>query len=113
MESIYVEEDNTKYSSDENGVFYNKAQKQLYCYPSAKAGTSYTVPSTVTSISEYAFYEADNLKELHMSEKVTSINSKAFINVSDGFTIYAPGGSKAESAAALCGIDFIRAAYFL
>ena len=41
--------------SVENGVLFNKDKMVLKKYPEGKTGSTYTVPSSVTSLSKYAF----------------------------------------------------------
>ena len=77
LESINVSADNKTYSS-ENGVLFNKNKTELLMYPAAKTNTSYTVPSSVVNISEAAFVECDNLKEIVLPEGVENIGKSAF-----------------------------------
>lgn len=56
FKAFYVNENNDYYSSDENGVLFNKNKTILIAYPSETPYVdSYTVPSSVTSIGEDAF----------------------------------------------------------
>lgn len=54
---IDVDDANMVYS-DNDGVLCNKAQTSLLAYPYNRTPTSYTVPSTVTSIAPMAFYSS-------------------------------------------------------
>jgi len=54
VSSIIVDEDNDTYSS-ENGVLFSKDKTELVKYPAGKRETLYTVPDSVTNISESAF----------------------------------------------------------
>lgn len=54
LKTITVSANNQNFSSD-GGVLYNKNKTMLIRYPSANTRTSYTVPSSVTSISSNAF----------------------------------------------------------
>ena len=74
LKSIKVGDGNTALTSV-NGVLYDYDKTKLICYPSAKTDSSYVVPSTVTSISSYAFYGCKNLQSLTIPESVTSIGS--------------------------------------
>lgn len=47
---------NQNYSSDGNGVLFDKEQSVLYSYPFGKKNTSYKVPDTVKEISMYGIY---------------------------------------------------------
>lgn len=73
-----VETDNPNYSSQEGGLF-NKNKTTLIRFPSLKAG-SYTIPSSVETIDEYAFAQCDSLTSITIPSSVTTIGSEAFGN---------------------------------
>ena len=54
LQSIDVENDNPIYSSID-GILFNKLQTRVIQYPIGKANTSYTIPSSVTTIGTSAF----------------------------------------------------------
>ena len=84
IEKINVANDNPNYSSV-NGVLFNKEQTTLIQYPCGKQG-AYTIPNSVTSIEEYAFYSCHGLTSLTISNSVTEIGYDAFqfcTNLSD------------------------------
>ncbi|MGN0228067.1 MAG: leucine-rich repeat domain-containing protein [Paludibacteraceae bacterium] len=54
LTAITVDGANANYTS-ENGILFSKDMTKLLCYPSAKAGTTYSIPATVTSIDASAF----------------------------------------------------------
>ncbi len=87
--SITVDENNPCYSSDEYGVLFNKDKTTLIRYPSSNEITSYTVPSSVTSIERDSFADSLCLKYVTMPDNVTSIGDDAFENCSSltSFTI--------------------------
>lgn len=66
--SITVDGNNTYYSSDENGVFFNKDKSVLILYPRASITTEYEIPASVTEISEGAFVRAKNLSEISFAD---------------------------------------------
>lgn len=76
LTSVTVNSSNTYYTSD-GGVLFNKAMTKLITYPIAKSGTSYTVPSTVTTIAEGAFRKC-KLVNVTLPAGLTSIGSYAF-----------------------------------
>ena len=77
LESITVDENNTAYKSID-GVLYNKDGTILICYPAGKKDTSFTIPNSVTSIGNYAFYGCTSLTSVEIPSSVTSIESWAF-----------------------------------
>ena len=71
LTEINVDENNTVYSSID-GVVFNKSQTELVCYPGGKQG-AYTIPNSVTSIEESAFYGCSSLTSVTIPNSVTSI----------------------------------------
>ncbi len=102
LETVLVAEENPHFTSID-GVLFDKAQTRLVVYPPAKAGTSYTVPSSVTSIASgafsyctalehitlppylpkigaYTFQRCSSLQELTLPNGITSIEDYAFFS---------------------------------
>jgi hypothetical protein len=76
LTSINVDAANPVYSSTD-GVVFNKVQDTLIVFPGGKTG-SYTIPSSVTSIGNYAFYDFYSLTSVIIPNSVTSIGNFAF-----------------------------------
>lgn len=76
LTEIIVSENNDCYASID-GVLFNKDMTELLCYPSGKVG-SYTVPSTVVKISDWAFCGCLGLTTVDIPESVTSIGEYSF-----------------------------------
>ena len=76
--SITVDSENKYYSSDENGILYNKNKTELIQYPIGNERTEFTIPKGVTSIGDYAFYFCDSLTSVTIPDSVTSIGYHAF-----------------------------------
>lgn len=76
LTEINVSAENTNYKSVD-GVLFDKATTKLMCYPAAKTGYTYTVPSTVKTIEGRAFADCINLETVIL-EGVTSIGFGAF-----------------------------------
>ena len=79
LANIIIDVDNPNYSS-ENGILYNKAKTELRIYPYGKAETSFTIPGTVETIGNYAFYENNKLSSVIIPGSVTRIGNYAFTN---------------------------------
>ena len=77
LTSITVSDSNANYYSID-GVLYNKAVTQLICCPGAK--TSIDIPSSVTSIGDYAFGGCESLTSVDIPSSVTTIGEWAFGN---------------------------------
>ena len=77
LTEILVSSNNEKFSS-ENGVLYKKDKTTLIKYPAGKKDTSFTIPNSVTTICDYAFYYCYDLNFVTIPNSVTSIDSSAF-----------------------------------
>ena len=74
--SFSVASDNASYCSVD-GVLFDKEMTTLICYPGLKTG-DYTVPDSVTTIGDYAFYYSRQLKNIMLSSSVTTVGANAF-----------------------------------
>ncbi len=84
LTSINVNASNPNYSSD-NGILFNKDKTTLIIYPQGKNATSYSIPSTVTSIADVAFMGCNGLTSVTIPASVTSIGVNTFDDC-DGLT---------------------------
>lgn len=76
LTSFVVKDGNQNYSSHD-GVLYNKDKTQIISFPVGKQD-AYTIPNSVNSIREYAFYGCLYLKSISIPVGVESIGSRAF-----------------------------------
>ena len=77
LQEINVDEANNNYSSLD-GVLFNKTKTEIVKYPGNKVGTHYAIPSSVTSIGEWAFHYCESLISIAIPSSVTSISDHAF-----------------------------------
>ncbi len=70
---------NNPHLCSENGIVYSKDKSKLCCYPQGEKG-SFSIPNTVTSIGDYAFYYCSALTDVTIPNSVTSIGDHAFSN---------------------------------
>jgi hypothetical protein len=77
LTSITVGTGNTAYTA-ENGVLYNKTKTTLILYPAGKTEASFTIPNSVTTIADGAFFWCASLTSVTIPNSVTSIENMAF-----------------------------------
>ncbi|MBQ7257732.1 MAG: leucine-rich repeat protein [Abditibacteriota bacterium] len=82
---------------DINGVLFTKNGLQLLFYPIGKKDQSYKVPDGVTNIGNSAFRSAKNLKTVTVPASVKSIGDEAFFGTN--LTLFVKKGSYAETFA--------------
>ena len=91
LTSINVDAKNEYFSSDSDGVLYNKDKTELIQYPIGRKNTDFVVPDTVETIGSYAFYNCKNLSKITLPQSIKRIEEYAFngcaslttINVTD------------------------------
>lgn len=77
LNTIEVAAENNHYKSVD-GVLFDKELNTLYAYPIVKDGEEYTIPNSVTSIEETAFFKNATLVKITVPESVTNIGAGAF-----------------------------------
>ena len=78
LSSVTVDESNASYSSDADGVLFNKDKTTLIRYPPARTGDSYVIPDSVTAIEADAFGNSSHLKTLTLPDGLVSVGDGAF-----------------------------------
>ena len=79
LPAITVDPDNVNYANNAgDGVLYNKAITTLIQYPKGNVQTSFTVPDSVTTIGQSAFYYCFSLTSVTIGNSVTTIGQSAF-----------------------------------
>lgn len=89
LKTIDVSSSNDAFASV-SGILYNKGRSELRLFPCKITATEFTVPSTVTRISRFAFYGCKNLVCVNLVT-VTSIGTSAFdqcVNLQCGGLVY-------------------------
>ena len=86
LESIYVDYQNQYFSSN-NGILFNKNLETLIFFPVRYGLIEYIVPSSVTTIYKFAFYNVEKLKTIIIPSSVKVIDKKAFI-VNNTLSLY-------------------------
>ncbi|MDA3925357.1 MAG: leucine-rich repeat domain-containing protein [Kiritimatiellae bacterium] len=78
LTNICIDAANPRYSSFA-GVLFDKIQSNLIQYPEGKEGP-FTIPPTVNTISDWAFYNCSGLTSVFIGSSVSSIGDNAFGN---------------------------------
>lgn len=89
LTEIEINSGNSNYTSVD-GVLFSKDNSTLLYYPSGKGSVEYTLPSSVTTIGEWAFYSHSILQTLNLTENVTLVDDFAFFDCSALTKIYIP-----------------------
>ena len=77
ISKITIDKNNKKYLS-EDGVIFNKDKTTLIRYNKTNNTDTYTIPATVTKISDYAFSDNDYLVNVNFPENLKTIGTEAF-----------------------------------
>ena len=88
LTAITVDALNADYRSVD-GVLFNKSQTVLIIFPGGKAGR-YTIPSSVTNISSFAFSYCTSLTNVTIPNSVTSIGNSAFVSCASLISVTIP-----------------------
>ena len=72
LEEVTVSAGNTTFYSD-NGVLINREAGEVVVYPCRKKGKSYTLPSGTKSVNYRAFFNVEELEELHLGDSLETI----------------------------------------
>jgi hypothetical protein len=76
-----------------NGVLFNKSQTTLIQFPAGKAGNSYTIPNSVTSIGDWAFAYCTGLTSITIPSSVTNIGNEQFQSSTNLTGVYFKGNA--------------------
>ena len=77
LEEITIDPENTFYTV-KDGVLFTADMSELVRYPSRNPRTEYTIPDSVTKISQYAFESVRNVKNMVLPSGVEEIGAAAF-----------------------------------
>ncbi len=93
LQNITVSKNNNFYSSDGSAIF-NKDKTKLLFYVNGK-NNKYTIPSSVTTISSYAFTSCNKPLEVKIPANVAFIEQNAFYNCSNQISLFFLGNPPA------------------
>jgi hypothetical protein len=101
LTSITVDSRNSAYASID-GVLFNKTIQTIIRYPQGKTGGTYTIPSSVTSIGNGAFF-LTSLTSVTIPSSVTSIGHSAFSNCTSLASVTIPSSVTSIDSRAFYG----------
>ena len=79
LKDLVIAEGNVAFSYSD-GCLYNNDKTKLYFMLPTRARESYSMPSTVADIAEYAFWGCNNVKTISLSSNLKEIPDYAFTN---------------------------------
>ena len=82
IEKYIVDENNSYYFSDDDGIVYNKDKTKLVKYPCGKDKTEYAIPDSVNRIGAGAFMYCSSLINVTIPDSVENLEPQAFLNCS-------------------------------
>lgn len=100
LNRIIVDENNQYYSSDENGILFDKSKTELIRYPRANTATEYEIPDSVTKIGDFSFSGCGNLQNIIIPAGVVEIGNSAFSSCNGFEEISIPNSVKTISEGA-------------
>ena len=103
LKNITVSSENQSYSSDNQGVLFNKDKTLLIYYPQGSQKTSYEIPDGTKYIEEFAFSECGKLESITVPVSIETIGASAF-NECDALTdVYYAGTEEEWNAITIVG----------
>lgn len=90
LSEIVVDERNSKYSSDNVGVLFNKEKSKIISCP-AGLEDEYIIPNSVKEVGEFAFYGCDNIRKIFIPDCVEELGKSAFESCDSLTEISIPG----------------------
>ena len=77
LKEIKVDSNNPNYTSVD-GILFNKKKTSLIQYPAGKPNRTYTIPKSVKTIAQEAFFDCKSLEKVTIGNGVTVIKGSAF-----------------------------------
>ena len=109
IDEFVVNSGNTEFSSDADGVLFNKAQTVLIQYPIGNNDNNYAVPEGVTEIRAYAFSQCNELNTVTLPSTLQIIGMGAFNGCGNLQTITIPINVSSIEESALSGCYNLQA----
>ena len=110
LTGIWVTEGNSHYSSDASGVLFSKDKTTLVQCPGTLAEC--TIPGSVTSIGDSAFYWCTSLTSVTIPDSVTGIGDSAFYWCTSLTSVTIPDGVTSIGWCAFADCESLTNVYF-
>ncbi len=94
LEYINVDKNNLYYSSDENGVLFDKNKNVLINYPAGNTSVEYEIPNGIRRVKDYAFSFCINLKNIIIPSSAYDLGEGTFMACTSLEKINIPEGVK-------------------
>ena len=94
LSKIIVDANNKNFSSDDDGILFNKNRTELIQYPIGSTITEYTVPYGTEKIGDSAFVYSSFLKKINLPESVIEIGQGSFAGCSVLEYVHIPSSVK-------------------
>ncbi len=111
LTSITVTEDNAYYTSID-GNLYNKDKTTLIQYAIGKKDSTFTIPNSIQSISEYAFACCTNLTSIIIPDSVQEIGENAFYNCTNLTNVVVGSGVQTIEYSAFYDCNNLTSVYY-
>jgi len=109
MTSIDVASDSQTYHS-EDGVLFNKNTDTIVKYPCGKENDVYSIPDTVSQLTDWSFAECKNLKSVVIPDSVEAIGGGAFYGCENLTSIVIPSSVKSIGDRCFLNCNNLRSA---
>ena len=106
LDTISISSSNA-YFSTSNGILYDKNKTKVIAVPEDYTG-SYTMPSTVTTVGDSAFYGCDWISSITFSSSLTTIGPWAFYDCTRLGTVTIPNSVKVIGEHAFAGCTSLK-----
>ena len=106
LSSIEVSPENPNFTSLD-GVLLNKEEDVLIAFPCNKADI-YSIPTSVTTIGDNAFYACTNLIEVNITDNVATIGESSFSLCSSLTTLFIPDSVKTIGTSSFSNCSMLK-----
>ena len=106
LTTIEVSQKNTYFDSDD-GILFTEGCKDIVCFPCAKSKTSYTIPTSVKNIEDYAFASCAKLTAVTIPDTLITIGNYAFYSCEKLDKISIPKSVESVGVKAFSGTEIL------